>query len=76
MTITERKREMSNLKIALGLVAGLLAANVATASAPAWCKDVPAGTCAAVVQPEWPYVVYPEASHVVYPEGVLVFGGR
>jgi hypothetical protein len=67
---------MSYSKIALGLAAGLLAANVATAAAPAWCKDVLAGGCVAIVQPEWPYVVYPEASHVVYPEGVLVFGGR
>ncbi|HSD54300.1 MAG TPA: hypothetical protein VLC47_09050 [Burkholderiales bacterium] len=63
-------------KIALGLATGLLAANVAAAAAPAWCKDVHSGACPAIVQPEWPHVVYPEASHVVYPEGVLVFGGR
>jgi hypothetical protein len=66
---------MSNLKIALGLAAGLLAASATTTAAPA-CQDLNAGGCAAIAQPEWAYVVYPEASHVVYPEGVLVFGAR
>ena len=57
---------MSYSKIALGLAAGLLVANIAAAAAPA----------AIVIQPEWAYVVYPEASHVVYPDGILVFGNR
>jgi len=57
---------MSYPKIALGLAAGLLVANIAAAAAPA----------AIVIQPEWAYVVYPEASHVVYPDGILVFGDR
>ena len=55
---------MSYSKIALGLAAGLLVADLAAAAA------------AAVIRPEWAYVVYPEASHVVYPEGILVFGDR
>ena len=57
---------MSYSKIALGLAAGLLVANIAGAAAPT----------TTVIQPEWAYVVYPEASHVVYPDGILVFGDR
>ena len=41
---------MSYSKIVLGLVAGLLVANVAAATLPA----------TAVIHPEWAYVVYPD----------------
>ena len=69
---------MKYSKFALGLAAGLLITNVASAVMPVPCNDAP---CAAArkelaTYPEWALVAYPEASHIVYPEGILSFGNR
>ena len=72
---------MKYSKFALGLAAGLLVTNGASAVMPVPCNDNGDAACAAArkelaTYPEWALVAYPEASHIVYPEAILVFRDR